>query len=50
MTEEKGNKMLDKQDIIIFVLAIIFMTIAAYNIDSFIVVQWFVTNAREKDR
>lgn len=50
MTEEKGSKMLDKQDIIIFVLAIIFMTIAAYNIDSFFVVQWFVTNAREKDR
>ena len=31
--------MLDKQDIIIFVLAIIFMTIAAYNIDSFFVQQ-----------
>lgn len=31
--------MIDKQDILIFVLVIIFMTIAAYNIDSFFVVQ-----------
>lgn len=31
--------MLDKQDIIIFIIAIIFMTIIATNIDSFFVVQ-----------
>ena len=31
--------MLDKEEMIIFVLAIIFMMIAAYNIDSFFVVQ-----------
>lgn len=30
--------MLDKQDIIIFILAMIFMTIAAFNIDRFFVV------------
>jgi len=31
--------MLDKEDIIIFIIAIIFMTVIATNIDSFFVVQ-----------